>query len=82
MNDHNSSWCGELKQSKTKYRDLLKKEIDELRKLLGDLPEPNLEEKEEEITFSNQKAKKKARAKEVKLGEIDVSYEPGASEKL
>lgn len=82
MNDHNSSWCGELKQSKTKYRDLLKKEIDELRKLLADLPEPNLEEKEEEITFSNQKAKKKARAKEVKLGEIDVSYEPGASEKL
>jgi hypothetical protein len=47
VNDHNSSWCGELKQSKTKYRDLLKKEIDELRKLLADLPEPNLEEKEE-----------------------------------
>lgn len=31
VSDHNSTWCTELKQSKTKYKELLAKEIEELK---------------------------------------------------
>lgn len=78
VNDHNTSWCTELKP-KGKYKELLTKEYEELKVLLSNLPEPNLKQKEEEATIVEaQKTKKKVKAKEVKLGEIDVSYEPEA----
>ena len=61
---------------------MLIKEFEELKKHLDNLPEPSLEEKEEEATFESHKNKKKTRVKEVKLGEIDVSYEPSADKEL
>jgi hypothetical protein len=68
---------------KGKYKEMLVKEYEELKILLANLPEPNLKQKEEEATVvESHKAKKKAKAKEVKLGEIDVSYEPEAGKEL
>ena len=65
INDHNSTWCAELKQSKTKYKELLVKEIEELKKLLDDLPAPNLKEESEEHAFVAEKQKEKGEMKAV-----------------
>lgn len=77
VNDHNSSWCSELKQSKTKYKELLVKEIAELKELLDKLPPPDLHEKQEQPAFMAQKQKKhgEVKAVDVKLEEVDVEYE-------
>jgi hypothetical protein len=71
--DHNATFCNEFKV-RGKYKEALIKEYEELKTLLNNLPEPNLSMKQEEITFQTQKPKKVIKAKELKLGEIDVSY--------
>ena len=75
INDHNSSWCAELKQSKTKYKELLLKEIEELKTLLDALPPPNMKEENEEHAFvAEKKEKGEMKAVDVKLEEVDVEY--------
>lgn len=41
VNDHNTTWCTDLKV-KGKYKELLVKQYEELKSLLSKLPEPNL----------------------------------------
>jgi hypothetical protein len=55
----------------------LVKELDELKKLLDELPPPNLKEEQEEHAFVAEKHKEKGdkKAVDVKLEEVDVEYE-------
>jgi hypothetical protein len=81
VSDHNSSWCTELKVSKTKYKELLEKEVATLREVLDQIPQPDLKEKNEEETTFNKVEKKKRKAKEAEL-EIDVAYDKESKEEL
>ena len=78
VNDHNSSWCAELKQTKTKYKELLVKDIAELKKLLDQLPPPDLKkEEDEEPAFEKEEIAEKAQveSKAAKLEEVDTTYD-------
>ena len=63
-----------MKTSKTKYKELMQKELDELKQLLNDLPVPNLNEETDEPAFIAEKHKERGEMKavDVKLEEVDV----------
>jgi len=44
VHDHNSNWCTEFKKSKTKYAEMLKEAVRELKDLLKGLAPPSIKD--------------------------------------
>jgi len=44
VHDHNSTWCNEFKKSKTRYAEMLKEAVVELKELLEKIPPPTAHE--------------------------------------
>ena len=84
VRDHNATWCTEFEKSKTKYKEMLEEAITELETELNKLPIPSssdLIKEEEQEKVEKKPVQIKPKEEEVKIDEIDVSYNQKIQEK-
>lgn len=57
VSDHNYNWCNNFKKSKTEYKTMLEKAVNELEGELNRLPPPTHEDFKKEMSPTKQKKK-------------------------